>query len=117
MYCQKCGTRNSDDARSCFSCGTVLSQGRPAAPLVGVQVPNYLIQAVLVTIFCCLPFGIPAIVYAAQVNGKIQAGDYAGASDASAKAKMWCWIAFGVGLAFTVFYMMLVVGGGIADMR
>src|SRR5438093_12052328 len=38
----------------------------PPKPVVAV--PNYLIQAILVTLCCCLPFGIPAIVYAAQVN-------------------------------------------------
>ncbi len=46
--------------------------------------------------------GIPAIVYAAQVSGKVQAGDLPGAIDASNKAKMWGWISFGVGLAFGV---------------
>jgi len=37
-------------------------------------VPNYLVQAILCTICCCLPFGIVAIVYAAQVNGKVAGG-------------------------------------------
>ena len=40
------------------------------------NIPNYLVQAILTTLFCCLPFGIVAIVYAAQVNTKIEAGDY-----------------------------------------
>ena len=53
------------------------------------QVSNYLVQAILVTIFCCLPFGIVAIVFAAQVNGKLAAGDYAGAVQTSNQAKMW----------------------------
>lgn len=61
----------------------------PCAPLVAV--PNYLTRAILVTIFCCLPFGIPAIVYASQVNGKLQAGDSAGAQESSRKARLWCW--------------------------
>lgn len=34
----------------------------------------------------------------AQVNGKLQAGDIAGAQDAANKAKMFCWIGFGIGL-------------------
>ena len=71
----------------------------PAAPHGTVpHVPNYLVQAILVTIFCCLPFGIVSIVYAAQVNGKVVAGDIAGAREASQKAKTWAWIAFGVAL-------------------
>ena len=31
-------------------------------------------QAILVTLFCCLPFGIVAIVFAAQVDSKVAAG-------------------------------------------
>ncbi|MDB6016515.1 MAG: Interferon-induced transrane protein [Pedosphaera sp.] len=62
------------------------------------SVPNYLVQAILCTLCCCLPLGIVAIVYAAQVNGKLQAGDYQGALAASKNAKLWCWIAFGLGI-------------------
>jgi hypothetical protein len=66
-----------------------------------VRVPNYLVPAILVTLLtlccCVLPFGVPAIVYAGQVNGKLSAGDVAGAQEASRKALMWCWIAFGLG--------------------
>ena len=40
------------------------------------NIPNYLVQAILVTIFCCLPFGIVAIVFAAQVNSALAAGNY-----------------------------------------
>ena len=71
------------------------------------SIPNYLVQSILVTICCCLPFGIVAIVYAAQVNSKLSGGDYAGAADASQKAKMWCWIAFGCGLVGTLIYVGL----------
>lgn len=78
------------------------------------HVPNYLVQAILVTIFCCIPFGIPAIVFAAQVNSKLAAGDIDGAKDSSRKAKMWTWIAFGVGLGIIlitiIFYVILGFG-------
>lgn len=71
----------------------------PGAPInPPPYVPNYLVQAILTTIFCCLPFGIVGIVYAAQVNGKLAVGDYAGAVQTSNQAKMWCWISLGVGL-------------------
>ena len=73
--------------------------------------PNYLVQAILVTLFCCLPFGIVAIVFAAQVNGKLASGDYAGAQQTSNQAKMWCWISFGLGLLLIVGYFVLVAIG------
>jgi hypothetical protein len=55
--------------------------------------------------------GIVAIVYAAQVNTKLGAGDYDGAQEASDKAKKWCWISFGVGLAVMVIYLLLMLLG------
>ncbi|MFH1090494.1 MAG: CD225/dispanin family protein [Pseudomonadota bacterium] len=67
-----------------------------------VKIPNHLVWAILATIFCCLPLGIVAIVYAAQVNGKVATGDYAGAQASAGKAKMWIWIGFGVGLAIQI---------------
>ena len=79
------------------------------------NVPNYLVQAILTTIFCCLPFGIVSIVYAAQVNGKVAAGDRAGALQSSRNAKMWAWIAFGAGLVLGVGYLILVVIGAFAQ--
>ncbi|MEK6375193.1 MAG: TIR domain-containing protein [Acidobacteriota bacterium] len=68
-------------------------------PPIQGTVPNYLIPAILVTIGCCLPLGIAAIVYAAQVNTKLAAGDVAGAKRSSDMAKRWCWIAFFAGIA------------------
>ncbi|MES2882212.1 MAG: CD225/dispanin family protein, partial [Bacteroidota bacterium] len=38
------------------------------------QPKNWLVESILVTIFCCLPFGIVGIVNAAQVNSKFAAG-------------------------------------------
>ena len=65
---------------------------------------NYLVFAILATIFCCWPLGIPAIVFATQVNTKFTQGDIAGAEDASKKAKMWSLIALGAGIAAIVLY-------------
>lgn len=75
---------------------------------------NYLVMAILVTIFCCWPLGIPAIVFAAQVNSKFSQGDYDGAVSASEKAKMWSIIALVAGLIFAVLYILLMMGGVLA---
>jgi hypothetical protein len=77
----------------------------------GTTVQNYLVFAILATVFCCLPAGIPAIVYAAQVNGKLQAGDLAGAQVASNNAKMWCLIALGLGLGIMALYAIMIMVG------
>ena len=73
----------------------------------GTVVPSYLVPAILTTLCCCLPFGIPAIVYAAQVNSKLAAGDVNGAMEASARARMWCWIAFGTGVVSNIIVMLI----------
>lgn len=72
---------------------------------------NYLVFAILATVFCCLPAGIPAIIYAAQVNSKLQAGDMAGAQVASNNAKMWCLISLSLGLGSIVLYGVLIMAG------
>jgi Interferon-induced transmembrane protein len=50
---------------------------------------SYLAWAIVATLFCCLPFGIVSIVFAAQVNAKWTAGDYGGAEDYSRRARNW----------------------------
>lgn len=51
--------------------------------------------AIVVTVMCCLPFGVVGIVYASQINSKLAVGDYLGAAEAAQKSKMWSWIGFG----------------------
>jgi hypothetical protein len=68
----------------------------------GVAPKSYLVEAILVTLCCCLPFGIAGIVYAAQVNSKFQAGDFAGAAAAAESAKKWVLIGFITGIIANV---------------
>jgi len=113
IYCTVCGKENDGKNMHCIRCGNVLRRFQPDDVVRQVEkpVPTYLVPAILVTIFCCLPFGIPAIVFAAQANGKLEAGDRTGAVESSKKAKMWCWIGFAVGLVFTVIYFLFMVMG------
>ena len=82
------------------------SSGAPAS------VPNYLVPAII-SLFCCLPLGIVGVIFAAQVNGKVAAGDTAGALDAAKKAKMFSFIAIGLGLLGIVGYVLFVVIMGV----
>lgn len=50
---------------------------------------NRLVWSILVTLFCCLPFGIAAIVNSAKVDSLWASGDYAGSIRASEQAKKW----------------------------
>ena len=125
VNCPNCGASNLDNASICVNCGRSLGPGggpaqtytpppppssgaafggSPVAP--AAQIPNYLWQSIVVTLCCCLPLGVVAIVFAAQVNTKLAQGDIAGAQDASQKAKMFCWIGFAIGLVFIVISMI-----------
>ena len=118
-YCVTCGQMLEPGARFCPNCGA--AAGPNAAPNIGpgmadgsgagygapAHVPNYLVWAILATICCCLPTGIVAIVFAAQVNGKLASGDYAGALGASRNARTWCWVSFGIGILSVVIHGFL----------
>jgi len=80
---------------------------------------NHLVWAILTTIFCCLPFGIVSIVFAAQVNSKWSLGDYQGAIESSQKAKTWAIVSaacgVGVGIIYGIFIAVVASkNGGIA---
>jgi len=109
MYCTACGTSRPDGMNVCPNCGT----GSPviAAP---PQIQNYLVPAILVTLCCCVPAGIVAIVYAAQVNAKLAAGDIAGASESARLAKIWSWVGFGCGALLGIIY---AIAGGLSSLN
>jgi hypothetical protein len=120
IFCSQCGLSNADDAILCAGCGRDLRAPLETSPAGGIQpsgyqarasVPNYLVFAILATVLCCLPTGIAAIVYAAQVNGKLAAGDIAGAQQASKNAKMWSLISAGAGLLVGVLYTLVAILG------
>lgn len=77
---------------------------------------NHLVLAILSTVLgflCCsginLPFGIVAIVFASQVNGKYGSGDFQGAISSAKQAKIWGWISMGlVILAFVLNLLYLL---------
>jgi hypothetical protein len=122
MFCHECGKENPDNATTCSSCGASFSNPykSPTGPGGSGALPpisNYLVQSILVTLCCCLPCGIVAIVYAAQVNGLLAGGNVAGAQKAANSAKMWCLIGFGVGLVVGIIYLGIGIIGGLADQK
>ena len=69
MFCRTCGAPNDDNAYKCVRCAEILQELAPK------RIDNNLALAIVVTVLCCLPFGIVGIVQAAQVNAKARAGD------------------------------------------
>lgn len=92
-FCTHCGAQLPPGAAACPNCSTPIQRYAPTA-----QIPNYLVPNILVTLCCCFPFGLVAVIYSAQVNSRLAAGDTAGAQIASNNARMWMWIALVVGI-------------------
>ncbi|MEH3032777.1 MAG: CD225/dispanin family protein [Aeromicrobium erythreum] len=87
--------------------------GQPVGQPSGPPPANNLVWAILTTLFCCLPLGVASIVFAAQVNGKWAAGDYAGAQESADKAKKFAiWSAI-AGVIVIVLYVVFIVIVGI----
>jgi hypothetical protein len=104
-----------------MSCGSSLSpEKRPVertqqnsyhSPSSGVKPKNWLVESILVTLFCCLPFGIAGIINASKVDSKYASGDYQGAQLASQEAGKWTRIGFYIGLVLGGLYILSILIG------
>ncbi len=74
---------------------------------------NYLVESILVTIFCCLPLGIVGIINASKVNSEFEQGNFEEANKASASAKKWAKYGLIAGIIGIVGYLifMFAIGG------
>ena len=136
-FCPQCGQPIEGDIKFCTNCGASVpppvqpspepqqayNQPQPEPQPVKQQAPigtkpkSYLVLAILATIFCCLAFGIPGIVFAAKVDNYWNAGDYQGAEDASRKARNWTIAAIVTGLVIGIIYYILLTAGLMATGR
>lgn len=93
----------------------VQSPGTPERP-VGTrkhlpydQMPRtWLVESILVTFFCCMPFGIAGIINAARVETRYNAGDVEGAIRSSHEAAKWTKVGFWLTLAFIFLYLVFI---------
>jgi len=116
--CNSCGTQNSDETAFCPACGkpmaytadasaeyvTFPGSGRQAADAIPKKVESHLVKAIISTLCCCMPFGIVAIVYAAQVGPKLAVNDIDAAMEASKKAGLWGNLAIGIGVILQILW-------------
>ena len=133
VFCVNCGSENPSDARFCRQCGQGLEVSQPAPPPFTGQgqtsdpfttqpppqygapahIDNHLIWAILATICCCVPTGIVAIVFAAQVNSKFAQGDVEGARRYANNARTWAIISAVLGAIGGVIYVFVAVAAGL----
>ncbi len=112
-YCHYCGAQTQPWDKFCPSCGINLQAEQQtqdfSQPQTNTQfhppqanIENHLAKAIFSTVCCCVPFGIAAIVFAAQVKGKIEMGDYQGAKDSADKADLWANLSIGIGFVLII---------------
>ena len=93
-----------EPARSSFEypqCQGSANQQPPLPPR------NYIVEAILVSIFCCQPFGIVAIVLAANINSEYRLGNYERAAKLSRQAGIWVTVSLITGLIVGLLYAIL----------
>ena len=119
MICKNCGAPISENHQFCPECGEKItiemgeinpnSQVSPQPTHSQTPPENYLIWAILATIFCCWPFGIPAIINASKVDSAFNRGDYAEAKEYSRNAKKWTIVSAVVGCTVVLLYIIFIV--------
>jgi hypothetical protein len=72
---------------------------------------NWLVESILVTLLCCLPFGIVGIINATKVESLWNAGQRNEALKASQEAAKWVKIAFFSGIVVIGLYLLMMVFG------
>ncbi len=75
---------------------------------------TWLAESILVTLLCCPPFGIAAIVFASQVESMYCLGNYEMAEHKSAQARKMVLWGFGLGLVLIVGYFGFLLLGMMA---
>ncbi|ORA17214.1 CD225/dispanin family protein [Mycobacterium arosiense] len=89
------------------------SPGYPPQQPAGQAPNNYLVWSILATLFCCLPFGIVAIVKSSQVNGLWAQGRYAEAQASADSAKKWVIWSVAIGVVAGIIYGILMAAGAL----
>ena len=87
---------------------SILYSTPPDIPVQKPMPKTWLVESILVTLFCCLPFGIVGIVYASKVSTLLNIGQYDEAVAASKEAGKWVKIGFITGLIGIILYVLVV---------
>jgi type II secretory pathway pseudopilin PulG len=72
---------------------------------------NYLVPAIFVLLLTIFPVSVVPLIYATQVAGKYDRGDYDGAATSSRRAKLWCMINAGIAVPFYLLVGVLIIIG------
>lgn len=100
--------------------GLLVPEGAVPPPTHGQTITtkpkDYLVESIIVTLFCCMVFGILGIVYSVQANSAFSSGNIAAANEFSAKAKQWVTYGFWSGIAVAGIYLFLMMIGVVSGL-
>lgn len=117
INCSECGAQISDAASACPRCGAPLkkvtygttSQQSMNTGSANVCPETHLAKAIVVTLLCCWPVGVPAIINAAGVSSAFAAGNYQEAVQKSEKANKWSNYCIIAGVVFWLIYIAFII--------
>ena len=105
----KTGLSDWTEAKNIPELAELLKQ-LPPDPIEKHPIPKtWLVESILATILCCLPFGLIGIINATQVESLYFSGQYDEALRRSSQAKKWTLWGVGIMLAFFILYILVLV--------
>jgi hypothetical protein len=116
-FCRQCGAALNPEQIFCVSCGSSINAPgvyRPAGVTRPYGVSDYsivhiVLSVVLMVTCCCLPLGIPALIFAIMSNSDFANGNYESAARYS-KIAFWCnLIGFAVAIIGWALYVVLAI--------
>ena len=116
VNCPECNSQVSDAASMCPHCGAPLKSSasvvvNPQGSSLGssnICPETHLAKAIIVTLLCCWPVGIPAIINAAGVTSAFASGNYQEALQKSEKANKWSNYCIIAGVVFWIIYAVII---------
>lgn len=113
ITCRECGAQISDAATTCPQCGSLVVKTVAPQPHQSnnnqICPETHLTKAIFVTLFCCWPLGIPAIVNAAGVSNAFASGNYQLALQKSNDAEKWSKYCIIAGVILWILYAIVMV--------
>lgn len=103
------GFSNWKPAKNVPELSDLLSSLPPVPPLSQPMPKIWLVESIIVTCLCCLPFGIMGIINATKIETLYLSGAYEQALYRSKQAKKWTLWGFFTALALFLIYIITLV--------
>jgi len=103
------GFANWKQAKDVPELAGILSKLPPEATAQTAMPKTWLVESILVTCFCCLPFGIVGIVNSTKIESLYLGGQYELALHHSQLAKKWTLWGLWAAVAFWALYLVIVL--------